>query len=362
MISTTTDSFARDWTIDDEVIRLRVWATEVVYPLPADEPRRIRIGTAPACEIQVHDPSGYTSRAHAYLERVDGTWTIVDQSKNGLYLDDQQSHECSLVPGTEIGLARYVTLIAESARTIALRSALARMIGWSADRAESIDHALRMLRMAATRRAVFVLCGEPSLVPLAEELHRLTRTEQRLFVLCDPRRRPPAEDTESFTRCVTDGLTAVAQVRDGTVCIDDRRRPRDLVPMLEELQRPGCLAQLMVLAKSPRKADVYTLAPVVIPPLRTRRDELERITMEYEVEAVRRLGIEPLELTPAQRSWIAERSSETLPDIQRAALRLIAIRHAGSLVGAAALLQMSREALGRWLERRRFRADVMAPP
>jgi hypothetical protein len=107
-------------------------------------------------------------------------------------------------------------------------------------------------------------------------------------------------------------------------------------------------------------AEVYTPAPVVIPPLRSRQDELERLILEYEVEAVRRLGIDPLELTPAQRSWIHERSSETLPEIQKATLRLIAIRHAGSILGAAALLGMSHRGLGTWLDRRRFQSEIAA--
>ncbi len=358
MISTTTDTLSKDWAIDDDVIRLRLWATDIAYPLIAGDQRRLVVGTAPTCTIQVHDPSNLTSREHAYLERASGRWSIVDQSKNGLYLDDQPCKRFALTPGSEIGLGRYVTLIAESARTIALRAALARMIGWSAARAESIDHALRMLRLAATGRAIFVLCGEPSLVPLAEDLHRLTLTERRPFVLCDPRRRI-REDTESFTRCVADGLTAVAQARDGTICIDDQRRPRDLAAMLDELHRPGHTAQLMVLARDARKAEVYTPAPVVIPPLRSRRDELERLIREYEAEASQRLGLGALELTATQRSWIRERSSETLPDLQRGTLRLIAIRHAGSIAGGAALLRMSSQALGKWLERRRFRRELV---
>jgi hypothetical protein len=233
------------------------------------------------------------------------------------------------------------------------------MIGWGPGCAESIDHALRMLRMAALRRAIFVLCGEPNLGPLAEELHRLTLTEQRPFVLCDPRRRT-SEDTERFTRCVADGQTAIAQARDGTVCIDDGRRPADLARALEVWHRPECAARMMVLARNARKADVYTPAPVVIPPLRSRRDEVERLVVEYEADAAHRLGISGVELSPAQRAWIRERSGETLPDLQKAALRLLAIRHAGSIYGAAALLKMSHAALGRWLERRRCRPEVAA--
>jgi hypothetical protein len=355
MISTTTDSLSRDWSLNDEVIRLRLWATDIVYPLPADEHRELLVGTASTCTIQVHDPSNLTSREHASLERLDGRWRIVDRSKNGLYLDDQQREQFLLAPGIEIGLGRYVTLIAESARTIALRGTLARMIGWSADHAGSIDLALRMLRLAASRRAILVLCGEPAMVPLAEELHRLTLTERRPFVLCNPQRRAH-EDTERFTRYVTNGRTAVAQALDGTVCIDDRKRPADLAEMLHDLHRPGCTAQLMVLARNARKAEMYTAAPVVIPPLRSRPDELERLIKEYEAEAVQRLGISPLELTPAQRAWIREWSGESLPDIQKATLRLIAIRSAGSVAGAAAMLRISHVALGQWLERRRFRS------
>jgi len=361
MISTTTDRLSRDWAINDQVIQLRLWATDVVYPLPADERRRLAVGAAPTCEIQVHDPSSFTSREHAYLERVDERWTIVDRSKNGLYLDDQQCKRFLLAPGSEIGLGRCVTLIAESARTIALRRALARMLGWSAARAGSIDEAMRLLRLAASGRAILVLCGEPSMVPLAEELHRLTLTERRPFVLCDPRRRTH-EDAESFTRRVPDGLTAVAQALDGTVCIDDQRRPGDLARMLEALHRPGRTAQLVVLARNARRADVYTPAPVVIPPLRSRRDELERLILEYEAEAARRLGISTVELTPAQRSWIRERSGETLPDLQKATLRLIAIRHAGSILGAASLLKMSHVGLGKWFERRRYRPEIIEAP
>src|SRR4051794_39538742 len=98
MISTTTDSLAKDWEIDDEVIRLRVWATDIAYPLAADDRRRLRIGIAPTCEIQIHDPSSLTSREHAYLERVEGRWTVADQSKNGLFLDGQRCESFPLVP------------------------------------------------------------------------------------------------------------------------------------------------------------------------------------------------------------------------------------------------------------------------
>lgn len=116
MISTATDSLSKGWAIDDEVIWLRLWATDILYALLPDDRPRLMVGTAPTCAIRVHDPSNLTSREHAYLERVEGQWSIVDQSKNGLYIDDQPRERFLLAPGMEIGLGRHVTLIAESHR------------------------------------------------------------------------------------------------------------------------------------------------------------------------------------------------------------------------------------------------------
>ncbi len=89
--------------------------------------------------------------------------------------------------------------------------------------------------------------------------------------------------------------------RVGALVAADRRRPADLAEMLDRWLRPRFTAQLMVLARNARKAAAYSPAPVEIPPLRTRRDELDRLILELEAEAVRRLGIEAhaLELTPA---------------------------------------------------------------
>ena len=56
MISTTTDSLSKGWAIDDEVTRLRLWATDIVYPLLCDDRPNLLIGTAPTCAIRVHDP------------------------------------------------------------------------------------------------------------------------------------------------------------------------------------------------------------------------------------------------------------------------------------------------------------------
>jgi hypothetical protein len=53
-----------------------------------------------------------------------------------------------------------------------LRAFLARMLGWSNERA--VDLALRSLALALDHRAALVLCGEGDLVPIAWALHRHT--------------------------------------------------------------------------------------------------------------------------------------------------------------------------------------------
>jgi hypothetical protein len=53
-----------------------------------------------------------------------------------------------------------------------LRAFLARVLGWSDERA--VELALRSLALALDHRAALVLCGEGDMVPIAWALHRRT--------------------------------------------------------------------------------------------------------------------------------------------------------------------------------------------
>jgi hypothetical protein len=119
--------------------------------------------------------------------------------------------------------------------------------------------------------------------------------------------------------------------------------------MFELLRASGSPTQVFVLGKYVRKTEVFTSRPFVIPPLSARIGELDRLVAEYEAEASRRLGGGPLELTAAQRARIRDRC-KTLSDLQKATLRLSALRRAGTLRGAAALLGMSTGSLAEWLQ------------
>ena len=352
---TTTNILAEEWTIRDDVMRLRAWGTDRVYSLHADHHPGPVIGSAPGCAIQVHDRTRRTSRQHAQLQRVQGRWAVIDRSKNGLYRDGVKLDKFILTPGVEIGLGGGVTLVAESSRLITLRSALARMLGWSAERAEAIDLALRAIRFAAQRRITLVLCGV-DLVPLAEELHRLTLTTARPFVLCNPRRRT-SESAWNPTRCAPSGRAALGEAAGGTVCLSTKHLPSDLRTLMHGLRQPECQTQLVVCTERVQDAELFNAAPIVIPPLVSRREEIDRIIEEYAVDAAGVLGLGDHWLNAAERAWIRGHL-HTLAEIQKATVRLAAIRQAGSMSAGAAYLGISHVGMLKWLRTHNFPAGL----
>lgn len=348
---TTTNVLAEEWVINDEVVRLREWGTDHVHSLFSDRAGPLAIGTASTCSIQIHDKTRRASREHAHLQRVRGRWAVVDGSKNGLYRDGAKLDKFVLTPGIEIGLGGGVTLVAESARLIALRNALARMLGWSAAKAEVVDLAVRATRLAAQRRAVLVLCGH-DLVPLAEELHRLTSTAAQRFVLCNPRRRT-RESPWNPTRCAPSGLAALEEASGGTVCLLAKLLPSDLQHLLGALRRPECQTQLVVCSERARDAELFNASPVIIPPLASRKDEIERIIQEYATDAAGTLGMDEHGLSTVERAWIRDHL-HTLAEIQKATLRLAVIRQAGSISAGAVRLGISHVAMLKWLRSHKY--------
>jgi hypothetical protein len=320
------------------------------------------MGTAPTCAIHIHD--AFASREHAQLDREGGHWCISDRSKNGLYLDGARHGKAFLLPGTRVGLGPRLTLVAESARTIALRAALARMMGWGSALADALDVALQNLRSAVTGKAVFMICGEGDLLGFAQELHELAVGGQRPIVFCKPggsgSRRSlgsEAEEMPSIKR-MTSGREAISLAQGGTICVDNRRLPKDLVSILERLHDEPSPTPILVivLARYARKTEVFTPTPFVIPPLSARRHELDRLLVECEARASMKVGSAPLMLTAAQRQWIRDRC-ETLAELQTSILRMIALRHAGSVPGAAELLRLSASGLRQWLAARGLATD-----
>ncbi|MBA3503694.1 MAG: FHA domain-containing protein [Deltaproteobacteria bacterium] len=349
---TKTDPNAQ-WAITDDVVRLREWGTETIHALP-DPPTDVTVGSDPSCELRLDDPTRRTSRRHAKLVYDDGKWRLRDlRSKNGLRLDGAHRETFELEPGSEIGIGG-LTLIAESGRSIALRGFLARILGWETERSETVDHALRAIRMAATRRAVLALCGEADLVAIAHSLHRIALGPDRPFVSCDPRRLETKESARAVENHPT-GMQAIAAATGGTVCVLRSRLPPDFASVVSAVRSPEARVQLVVCSVKPGEIDVPGSAPIELPALASRAKELRRIIDEYAQDASAELGTpRGIAFPGADRNWVIEHASASLSEIEKATLRLVALRVCGNVNRAAARLGMAHVSLARWIGRRQL--------
>jgi len=66
------------------------------------------------------------------------------------------------------------------------------------------------------------------------------------------------------------------------------------------------------------------------------------------------LGAPDAEFLEADRSWIRKHAGTSLPEIEKAALRLVALRVAPNLSNAATRLGMAPVSLSRWIGRRQL--------
>lgn len=347
--STTNQELARDtWSANDDVVRLREWASDRIHALPFRSPdaiTEVTLGAAEACSVRLVDPSRRLSRQHALLSRVGTRWLARDlDSTNGMRIDGVRRTEAALEPGTELGLGG-VTLVAESPRRIALRGFLARILGWTSDRGALVDLALRSVRLAATQHAALALCAsEGDVVPIARGLHRYAAGHDRPFVLCDPVRRDDAWHAS--------GMTALRAAAGGSICVHAKRLPRDFAELTRALRDPAIRVQLIVCGQRPSDRMDLVSAPIELPSLARRTAELDRIVEEYADDASALLGC-TRRFSAIDRAWVRAHSAASLAEIEKGTLRLVALRETGSIAGAAALLGMAHTSLGEWIGRRR---------
>jgi hypothetical protein len=346
-----------EWAIDDEVIRLREWATDTVHALAGPARARLTLGTAKASSIRVRDPSRRVAREHARLERSRGRWIIVDAgSERGLSIDGVRCRRAELRPGVEISLGGALTLIAESPRLIALREALERLLGYRPARRAAVDEALRQIRDHDLHRAPLVVCGGPTqqdLVSIAEELHRLTLTEQQPFLVYNPRR--PRDRSGGVFRTFTDVAKALREAKDGTICMEHGKMSRRQILAIYVAVLPrDCRTHLVHCSNDPDDPELPT-PRIVIPPLDARKPELDRLIGEHVREAAGHLyATGQIQLSSADRAWLWTAARGSLPALRTATLRLVAVREGGSVNAASALLGISHVALANWLDARGF--------
>jgi DNA-binding transcriptional regulator YiaG len=239
-----------------------------------------------------------------------------------------------------------------------LRAFLARMLGWSNERA--VELAQRSLALALEHRAALVLSSDSDLVPIAWALHRRTLGADRPFIVCDPRRGTMAGSVRSPANRAS-GVAAFEAAIGGSLCVRARRLPSDFPALVARLRDADdvlcaiCTAELA----DPRPPLVLP-APLVLPPLARRPAELDRIIAEYAGDAIAELAAPASSFTAGDHAWVRDHAAASLADIEKATLRLVAIRTSRNLSGAAARLGMSVVSLSRWLGRRKLPAMMLS--
>lgn len=358
-ISTISDVTTKFDHTSDDVIRLRRWGNNNdMEMLPrADHTRRIElvVGTSRACHLRVSDK--HVSGEHARLVFDERGWTIQDlKSKNGLWLDNQRCEWGPLRPGTEIGLGRKFIMIAESPRSIALRTFLTRILGWGGDRAKAIDLALRSILAPSAQRSAIAVCSPSDPLAIAHSIHRVVYGA-RPFVRCDPKGKPTDESVR-WPRNFTKASDALAAAAGGTLCVWAGRLPRDYDEIWSALVEPTATTRLVVCSNKPINGKEFLTVPIIVPPLSTRPDELPHIIREYAKDAVAELSGQPHHARPEDLDWIQQHEASSLAKIEAATLRCIALRIAPNMNQAAKLLGMARESLAGWIKSRKMPMHV----
>jgi hypothetical protein len=236
---------------------------------------------------------------------------------------------------------------------------LARLLGWTSGRA--VDHALRSIELAVSHRAALVLCGEGDLVPIAHALHRRTLGADRPFIVCDPRRAntPGSVRTPANFK---NGVAAFRAAREGSLCVRGARLPRDFSSLVALVRDPGARVALIVCSdrRIACRALLTVPVPINVPSLEDRASELPQIVDEYARDAVAAFSASPMIFTDTDRRWILENAATSLLEIERATLRLVALKTLPNLSRAAERLGMAPVSLSRWIGRRKL--PPMDPP
>jgi hypothetical protein len=231
------------------------------------------------------------------------------------------------------------------------------MLGWSNDRA--VEHAIRSLALAADHRAALVLCGAGDMVPIAWALHRRALGAERPFIVCDSLRgdAPASVRSPASRASGTAGLEAAAG---GSLCVRTRRLPRDFPALAAQLRATDDVLFIACTEHDDANPLLIRPAPIVVPPLASRAIELDRVITEFAADAIVELGALRGGFTDADRAWVRDHAATSLAEIEKATLRLVAIRTSCNMSNAAARLGMAPVSLGRWIGRRKLPPTMLA--
>jgi hypothetical protein len=231
-----------------------------------------------------------------------------------------------------------------------LRAFLARILGWSNERA--VELAQRSLALALDHRAALVLCGEGDMVPIAQALHRRTLGPDKPFIVCDPRRLTSNASVRSPASRGS-GIAAFEAAIGGSLCVRMRRLPDDFPALVARVRRTDDVLCVLCTGHLVDPHPPFILpAPLVVPPLARRSAELDRIIAEYADDAIVEMAAPASCFTADDHAWVRDHAAASLAEIEAATLRLVAIRTSRNPSHAAERLGMALVSLTRWLDRR----------
>jgi hypothetical protein len=128
--------------------------------------------------------------------------------------------------------------------------------------------------------------------------------------------------------------------------------PRDFDKILDAFREPENCPQLIICA---RRTALPNAAQIDIPSLELRRAEWPRIASEYIEGAACVFGVTDDLVSPENVAWVLGHlalKEPAISDIEKAALRLVALRVTRTMSDAARLLGMAPVSLARWIGRR----------
>jgi hypothetical protein len=188
------------------------------------------------------------------------------------------------------------------------------------------------------------------MVPIAQALHRRVLGADRPFIVCDPRRHGHT----ASVRSPASHETAVAAARaafGGSLCVRSWRLPPDFAAVRAWLADTKVDVQLMVCLDREVPSTMFPAA-IDVPSLSTRASDLPRIIDEFARDAIAALGAPATSFGPDDHGWVLAHAARSLPEIEKATLRRVALRSSKNLSCAAARLGMAPVSLSRWLARR----------
>jgi hypothetical protein len=134
------------------------------------------------------------------------------------------------------------------------------------------------------------------------------------------------------------------------LCVVDGELPTDFESVLATLAEPSPGAQLFLCQKKASKHGARA-EPIAIPGLADRVAELDLIVREYGAEAMTAMEVAG-EIKAEDKAWVVKNCIDSLVDIEKGTMRIVALRRYGSKSAAAKALGMSQVALGKWVRNR----------